>query len=169
MQESERRAVMLERWFELTIADSAPETVRFLKRQKDPFANPVGAALRHGLAAILDGVLDGLPAEELVEPIDGIVRIRAVQELSPAQALGFLLALKPLLTEEPALSQGRRRELEDRIDRILLEAVNLYVACRERVFEIRVTEIRNRSMKVLERLNDWRDRRAGVEGTTSTP
>ncbi len=169
MQETERRAAMLERWFEASIAGSAPETVRFLHRQKDPFANPVGAALRRGLAAILDGVLDGTPAAELTEPLDGIIRIRAVQDLSPARALEFLPALKSLLWEDPTFDDDRRRELELRVDRVLLEAVNLYVACRERVYEIRVTEIRNRSMKVLERLNAWRDRRDGAEGTTPAP
>ena len=44
---------------------------------------------------------------------------------------------------------------------LLLAAVDHYVSCREQVWEIRVTEIRNRSIKVLERFNQWRDRRDG--------
>lgn len=164
----ERRAAVLERWFEATIAGFAPETIRFMRSQRDPFANPVGAATRRGLAAVLDGVLDGVDPGELAEPLDGIVRIRAVQEMTPARALEFLPALKPLLGEEPSLDDDQRRELAGRVDRVLLEAVNLYVACRERVCEIRVSEIRNRSMKVLERLNAWRDRRDGGGDTTPT-
>jgi hypothetical protein len=46
-----------------------------------------------------------------------------------------------------------------------LVAFDVYSRCREQVFEIRVREIRNRSLKVMERLNAWREQRAGA----STP
>jgi hypothetical protein len=52
-------------------------------------------------------------------------------------------------------------EFNSRVDGVLLTAFNVFSRCREQVYDIRVKEIRNRSLKVMERLNSWREERAG--------
>jgi hypothetical protein len=54
--------------------------------------------------------------------------------------------------------------LEGRFDELVLMAFDVYSRCREQVFEIRVKEIRNLSLKTMERLNEWRAQRDGIGG-----
>lgn len=158
----QQRDEMLGRWFDLIVGAYPDETERFLREQADEFANPVGAALREELGPILDGVLSGCDPVELEPPLDRVIRVRALQDMSPAEAVAFILQLKPLFAEiGEEVSDVARAEFERRVDTALLTAFNVYSRCREQVFDIRVKEIKNRSLKMMERLNSWREQRVG--------
>jgi hypothetical protein len=160
---SQRRAELIDAWFERIVCQYPQETAGFLRRQKDPFANPVGAGLRAELGPLLDGVLDGADKERLAAALDRILRVRAVQELAPSQAVAFVLELKKLVRAQAAVfgheGSDQLAVLDDRIDRLLLLAFDVHSRCREQVYEIRVRAIHNRSLKVMERFNAWRARR----------
>jgi hypothetical protein len=159
---SQNRSAIISGWEECVLESYPEETAKFLRAQQDQFANPVGAALREGLAAILDGVLAKQPEDELTPALDRIIRIRAVQELAPSQALAFVLDLRQVIADEvsdPPLSADELQELAQRIDRLALTAFDVYTQCREQISSIRIKEIRNRSLNRLERLNEWRERR----------
>jgi hypothetical protein len=109
----------------------------------------------------LEGLLDLLQAEldpqQVATHLDPIVRIRAVQDFTPSQAIAFIPALKHVLrsvyknaTKDPAL-RDQLVELEDRIDHLCLIAVDLYVACREGVYRLKANETRNRVFSAFER------------------
>jgi len=73
------------------------------------------------------------------------VRIRAVQEFSPSAAVGFVYALRGILREELAsagLDAAGHAAVESGVDRLALAAFDAYMKCREKIFEIRVREIR---------------------------
>jgi hypothetical protein len=160
------RDQLLARWFDRIVDHYPAETARFLREQADPFANPVGASLREELGPILDGILDGRDPRGSEETLDRIVRVRALQEMAPSEAVAFVLELKEIFGDVAADETSEARRLfEARVDQLVLVAFDVYSRCREQVFEIRVREIRNRSLKVMERLNAWREQRAGV----STP
>jgi hypothetical protein len=160
------RAAVVEQWFDLTVNRYPAETAKFLREQSDPFANPVGAALREELSPILDVILDGRDPASVETSIDRIVRVRALQEMSPADAVAFILTLKDVIPSVAGpVGDDDRRELDGRIDGMLLAAFNVYNRCREQVYDIRVKEIRNRSLKVMERLNSWREQRAAGPST----
>jgi hypothetical protein len=157
----EQRNEMLARWFDRIVDHYPAETASFLRGQPDPFANPVGAGLREELEPILTGVLDDRDPAEQGSALDRIVRVRALQEMSPSQAVAFVLYLKEIFGEVVGATDGARWIFDNRVDRLLLEAFDVYNRCREQVYDIRVKEIRNRSLKVMERLNSWREERAG--------
>ncbi|MFC1705985.1 RsbRD N-terminal domain-containing protein [Planctomycetota bacterium] len=158
-------------WCERIAASYPERTAAFLHDQKDPFANPVGAALREGVEAIFGAFLADRGYEELAPALDRIVRIRAVQEFTPAAAVGFVFELKGLLREalEGDLSQPWVREglgeLEVRVDRLVLSAFNVFMECREQVYSARVKQIRNLSLDRMERLNAWREQRVKPAGS----
>jgi len=156
------RAKMVERWFDLIVDGYPAETARFLREQSDPFANPVGAGLRDELAPVLDWIVDGRDPVEIEPALDRIVRIRALQDMSPAEAVSFVLILKDVyqeIADDSTVDAGA--EFNSRVDGVLLTAFNVFSRCREEVYNIRVKEVRNRSLKVMERLNSWREERAG--------
>jgi hypothetical protein len=159
---SQNRSAIISGW-EACVLESYPEeTAKFLRAQQDQFANPVGAALREGLAAILDGLLAQHTEDELAPALDRIIRIRAVQELAPSQALAFVLDLRKVIVEQvtnPPLSADELQELAQRIDRLALTAFDVYSRCREQISSIRIKEIRNRSLNRIERLNEWLEKR----------
>jgi hypothetical protein len=143
-----KKKTVLDRWFQ-QVADSYPaETSLFLRSKQDRFANPVGSAVRGGLKGLLDGLLSGAGGEEMAPFLDDIVRIRAVQEFSPSAAVSFLFALKRIIRETAEENgQGNPAGLdamEAQIDRLALLAFDNYMACREKLFEIKLRELRDR-------------------------
>ena len=142
---SAKRAAVLDRWFEAVLATYPPDTARFLSGGADPFANPVGHTVREGLGRLYDRFTADVPDAELSSAIDGIVRIRAVQEFTPSAAVGFVYTLRAILREElaeAALDPAGQAALESGVDRLALVAFDVYMKCREKIFDIRVREIR---------------------------
>ena len=160
---TDARDEILGEWIESLISAYPEETAKFLRRQSDRFANPVGASIREGLAAILDGVLAGAEPAQLTPALDQVIRIRAVQGQTPAEAVGFVFALKRLLRSRVAASSGAAAaaaaEVEASIDRIALEAFDVYMRCREQLWEIRNAEVKNLSVGIMERVAEWRARK----------
>ncbi len=140
-----KRGSVLERWFQAVLATYPEDTARFLAGGADSFANPVGHTVREGLGRLYDRFATDAPASELSAAIDGIVRIRAVQEFAPSAAVGFVYTLKGILREElsdAGLDPTGLAALENSVDRLALVAFDVYMKCREKIFEIRVREIR---------------------------
>jgi hypothetical protein len=153
------RAEVLERW-RVLVYDSYPEeAVRFFRKEKDGFKNPVGQSINRATETLLDGVLLGRSGKDVASALEGLVRIRAVQDFSASEAVAFVFLLKRAAREvlEEA-STGRvpaqaGSDLEARIDALALSAFETYTRCREEIFEIRVREAQRRTAALLERFN----------------
>jgi len=149
---TDRRSAVVNRWFERLLEAYPSSTNRFLSQEKDPFHNPVGHTLKQCLSDLFDGLLQSNDIASLAPALDGIVRIRAVQDFSPGNALAFPFLLKQIIRSEFEADASRySRELvalEDRIDELALLAFELFVKCREQVYELKVNEIKRRSFVV---------------------
>lgn len=138
------------RWFDIMADTYPPETGKFLRSKKNQFDNPVGSAVRSGMDSIFDYLVAGKAAdEELKKLLDHMVRVRAIQDFSPTLAIGFLLEIKPVIRE--ALGKDIERhglhkemvKLEAMVDLLMLDAFEIYVACRETLFDLRSKELRS--------------------------
>jgi hypothetical protein len=152
------RATIQKRWLEKTLETYAPDASAFFEKQKDQFANPVGQALRAGTQTMLDCLLGEMDAEKICACLEEIVKIRSIQDFTPAQALSFVFSLKQVIREElpKELDAGQAAELvqlETRIDQLALFAFDVYVKCRERLYEIRVSEVKRSVSGLMRRLN----------------
>jgi hypothetical protein len=162
------RDEILERWIEGVIEDYPEETAVFLRSKKDRFANPVGASLREGLAELLDGIFRGVEPDELTPALDRVIRVRAVQDFEPSAAVGFVFDLKDLVREIAGEdTDGLLDTLDQRIESLGLCAFDVYMRCREEMWKIRLQEIRNQSVGIMERVAEWRERR--VENSEKVP
>jgi hypothetical protein len=133
-----RAEPILEQWIARTIESYPSAAVPFLSGQDDRFRNPVGYTLQTGLAALFSQLQGGMDEEQIGPALDAIIRIRAVQDLAPSQAVGFIFLLKPIIADlAPA---GEREMLNNRIDRLALLAFDKYMQCREQLADIRVRE-----------------------------
>jgi hypothetical protein len=158
---AQSKTAILKKWFTLVVETYPPDTARFLKKQKDPFANPVGRTILGGLEDIFDALLKGADREALSSCLYPIIRIRALQDFAPSQAISFVFTLKKVLREEldeeiQGSSQGHQveRELlrfESRVDQLSLIAFDIYMERREKLYEIKATEARKTTFKAFER------------------
>lgn len=144
-----KKKQILSTWVDRTLDSYASSG--FFKRSKDKFANPVGVNIREGLTALFDRLLGKAPAEEYLEPLDQVIRIRAVQEFTPAQAVAPILELKWVVRQILSADKDTRHLLSELdafdcdIDRAALAAFDIYTACREQLYQNRIRELKSGS------------------------
>lgn len=152
-----KQSVLEKKWFELTARTYAPDTAEFLQRKTDPFDNPVGGAMLSGLKVLLEQLIHGMDPKTITSHLDPIIRIRAAQNFTPSQATAFILSLKKILRENLAKELRDSRiasELvivESKIDQLCLMAFDIYMQCREKIFQISANETKNRTFRAFER------------------
>jgi hypothetical protein len=155
---SAKQASIAQRWLDKTIQTYPPDTASFFKRERDEFANPVGAALRTGTRKLVSDLLEGAGPDALWSHLDPMLRVRSVQDLSASQAVSFIFLLKDAAREEladalqaPTLCSAYLR-FEARIDALALLAFDVYTRCREQVHEIRVKDVTRRVSGLMRQL-----------------
>ena len=149
---------IVKQWL-FSVIDTYPaDTSKFMKRQKDPFANPVGNTISVNLGPLFDELLNEMDYETITSYLYPILRVRAVQPiLSTSQSTGFIFLLKKVIRESLKKELSDKdilKELlhfESKIDELTLIAFDVYLKCREKVFEIKANEERNRTFRAFER------------------
>jgi hypothetical protein len=154
---SEKGPAILDRWLKLTLESYPVDTQRFLKKQKDPFANPVRHTISKELENIYKELLKGVDREGVSPFLDRIIRIRAVQDFSPSQAIAFVFLLKQVIRK--VLDKEIREHhlsadllaLESQIDDLGLIAFDVYMGCREKLYSLSAKEARNQVYRLLQK------------------
>lgn len=154
---AQRKTDIVNLWFESVLNTYAPDTAAFYKGQKNAFANPVGSTMRRALGELFDHLLEGQNSPDTQLLLDSLIRIRAVQDFSASQATCFVLDLKKIIGER------YRRELDDaqclrqwvrfqsRIDDMSLTAFDVYMACREKIYDMKANVEKNKIYKAFSR------------------
>ncbi len=149
---------IVKKWLASVVDTYPADTSKFMKRQKDPFANPVGNTLSVNLGPLFDGLLNKMDYESITSYLYPILRVRAVQPiLSTSQSTGFIFLLKKVIRESLKKELSDKdilKELlsfESKIDELTLIAFDVYLKCREKVYEIKANEERNRTFRAFER------------------
>lgn len=136
------RGPILEQWIAHTIQSYPSAAVAFLSGESDPFRNPVGHTVRQSLTILFDQLHGEMDPGCIAPALDAIIRLRAVQDLTASQAVGFVFLLKPILRE--LAPEHDPVWFGERIDRLALMAFDKYMQCREQLAEIRLRESRRR-------------------------
>jgi hypothetical protein len=167
----QHRDAIVTRWLEAALSAYPSEGSAAFRREKDPFANPVGHYLRTGTGEIFDLLLAGADEAKARQALQEIIKIRAVQELSPSRAVGFVLDLKDAvraeLGEEATAPQvaAEVAAFGRRVDDVALLAFEVYVECRERLSELRINEAKRQVSWVVGKMNAGGSRREGAAAT----
>jgi hypothetical protein len=154
---TEKKADILKKWFDAVVETYPDETSTFLKKQKAQFTNPVGYTLSEGLQHLFDALLRGMLPDTVSRFLDSIIRIRAIQEFAPSEAVSFIFQLKKLARQELGTEilrqQGIAEELaafDSAIDDLALYAFDLYMKCREKIYDIKANETRSMTFRLLQ-------------------
>jgi hypothetical protein len=151
----EKKSVILEQWYHLILESYPSETGRFLKENKDRFDNPVAYEFREGIEGIYEALVHGMDRDSMCSFLDRVISIRAIQEFPPSAAVAFIFLLKKAIRntlEKELVEDGISYELiehESRIDGLALLCFDIYMKRREKIYEIKVNEIKNRASGLL--------------------
>jgi hypothetical protein len=153
----EKKTAILKKWFD-AVADTYPDnTSSFLKKKKAQFTNPVGYNLAEGLEGLFEALLQGVILDKVSAFLDSIVRIRAIQEFTPSEALAFVFQLKKIVRQEigsDVLQQQRMFEelaaFDAAIDDLALFSFDIFMKCREKIYELKANEARNMTFRLLQ-------------------
>lgn len=152
-----KKSAIIKEWLARTLQTYPEHTSRFLLQEKDSFRNPVGHTLKEAFPALFEQLIGGMDATTITSVLDGIVRIRAVQDFTAGQAMAFLFVLKKVVREalqdeiQSCPDGDGLAAVEGRIDEMALLAFDLFMKCRERIYEIKANEAKRR-IYVLERM-----------------
>jgi hypothetical protein len=154
---SDKRSTILSNWCDAVIADYPQDTSNFIQKNDNRFANPIGFTIRDSFGHILDALLSGAGPEASTVFLDNIIRIRAVQDFSPSQAVSFIFTLKKVVRD--AVVQDKTHPIENdelvlldgQIDAFALASFNIYMQCREKLYDIKANELKNMTYRLLQK------------------
>lgn len=138
-----------------------PGSSGVFENSEDRFQNPVGFTIRNEMEHVYNELAGKMDMNRLNNALENIIKIRAVQDFAPSEAISFVFLLKKAIMEEitkdgfegtSSMKPGGGNketetlegllQLEERIDRIALLSFDIYMKCREKVHEIRLKEIK---------------------------
>jgi hypothetical protein len=156
---SEKKAAIVKKWFDLIIDNYPSDASNFFKKQKNRFSNPVGHTISQGIDGLFDEILHGIDSEKLFPFLNDIIKIKAVQDFSPSKAISFVFLLKQAIREEMG-SEIKKKQMsdelrlfEEQIDELALLSFDIYMKCRERIYEIKADEARRMMFRLLQKAN----------------
>jgi hypothetical protein len=155
---SGHKDAILTQWFDAVLESYPSDTANFLKKQSNRFTNPVGHTIMQGMEQIFDNLVSQGSPEQVTAFLDNIIRIRAVQDMTPAVALSFIFSLKDVIrlmlrNEKGPIPYEELLSLETRIDRLALASFDIFMGCREKLYDIKANELRNMTFRLLQRVN----------------
>lgn len=156
-------------WIRHIYESYQPQTQQFLQSRKDAFANPVGAAVQETTGAILDHLVQGGDEQALGDAIQHFIRIRAVQDFTVEQAVGFVYALKRVVRDRLGRDAGAQLdellELESAIDQVALVCFSRFVEAREKLYELQAKSVQRETRMLVQRMNRMSDKLQELRGT----
>jgi len=153
---NKKKSAIVRNWIELILDSYPAEAANFLKLKKNQFSNPIGYTITTNAEKIFDELINKRDFENIKSLLDEIIKIRAVQSFFPSQAVGFLLDLKKVIRDELKVELAEKivsdelTNFELIIDQVMLIGFDLYMESREKIFKIRVNEIRSKSFKAID-------------------
>jgi hypothetical protein len=156
---NDKKNDIVEKW-QNAIIDTYPEPAgKFLHGNKNQFANPIGFTVHHELPNIFQQLITDMNNEVLKKSISDIIRIRAVQDFTPNEALGFILLLKTIIKNEISQFINDKEMIESyfkidgNIDKMMAIAFDSYLDMRMIMADIKLDEVKRRNQKMMERLS----------------
>ncbi|MCX8031096.1 MAG: RsbRD N-terminal domain-containing protein [Thermodesulfovibrionales bacterium] len=159
---TEKKTLILSKWFNLILDTYPPETAKFFRNQDDPFRNPVGSTIFVGIEKIFDEIIkEKTDVAKLSIFLEEIIKIRAVQDFSASQAIAFIFSFKDILKDEinqadllqkPATKEFLMdlHDFQSKIDLAALISFDIYMKCREKLYELKANEAKKMTYRLLQ-------------------
>ena len=159
---SQKKQEIVREWIRATMEAYPAEALNILKKNNNRFANPLPHIISTNIERLFEDLLLGIDSERTSPILAEIVKVRAVQDFPPSKALHFIFDLKKILEKmqnEKAKADdkphpGQLSDFIKEIDELAMLAFDIYVQCKEKLYEIRANEIRNQTHMLIRRVNE---------------
>jgi len=155
-----KKEAIVSKWIDLIFNSFPEEAGNFLKLKKNQFSNPIGYTITTNSEKIFEELINKQNIENIDLLLDDILKISAVQSFSPSQAVTFIFDLKKIIRDELKVELMEKTisdeliNFELLIDQVVLRAFDLYMKSREKIFKIRINELKSKSYKTVETTED---------------
>ncbi len=156
---AELRRRFVQAWLAGTLRTYPDQTGRFLREERDPFRNPVGSTFRAAFETLAEELLGGFDRTRVAAAVDSVVRVRAVQDFTAAEAVAFVALARDAVRAAAAGDRAACDLVEARLGELAHLAEASLGACREQIREIGARAARRRDF-VPERVRARAVRRA---------
>ena len=152
-----RREIILGEWKQTALDFFAAGAFKPAKKSVDRFGNPLVYTVTTALETILDEFINGVRTARTDEALEDVVKIRSLQSDKPSTALAFLFSFKKTIADQLAdpgnkgINDIETEKIYSALDDLILAAFDIFMRCREKIYEIRSNEIKRRSYKLWER------------------
>jgi len=149
------RDTILNKVFDLIISTYPEQSHIFLKQKTKQFSNPIGYNTHLSIEQIIDNIIADKEMESFLSPLENIIQIRAVQDFTPSQAVGFIFLIKKAIYNilKKEAESNELMELMSRIDSLALVAFDIFMKYRERIYDIKAKELMDRTWWLLKKWN----------------
>jgi len=142
----DNKGEILDAWVGQVLATYPEDGARIFKKEKDQFANPVGYAVKNSLWEVYRLLFESETLDGLIPALDQLVKIRAVQEFIPSQAVSMAYKLKEVVKDfyrqEKLGDHDGWLAFEEKADTLAYTLFDLYMASREQLHRARLEEYR---------------------------
>ena len=97
---SDKGPSIIKKWRDVILETYPDDTQRFLRKEKDQFSNPVGNIIGKDIEALYNELISEGDTDKILSCLENIIRIRAVQDFKPSQAIAFVIQLKDIIRQE---------------------------------------------------------------------
>jgi hypothetical protein len=153
----QHKPVILKKWIDVLVNSYHVDASQFIKTSKNPFANPVGNTISNVLDSVLDVLVYRRNTDTIESSLDLLLKIRAVQAFSPSQAVSFIFSLKHIIRDILKKQIHAERmdmdlyDFDSRVDQLGLVAFDIYMKCREKIYDVKANEEKNRTFRAFNR------------------
>lgn len=153
-----KRDTVLTAWANRVYATYPFDTGGFLRSSSNEFSNPVGARTVFLGELLLDSLCgDPVSIENLTQGMEEFIRIRAVQDFTPEQALAVLYLLKECIADlfkaeiVGNMLWPEMWTLSARLDGAVLLGFGAYMRSRENMWSLRLEDFKRRNHQIMRR------------------
>ena len=145
---------ILKKWLNRRLALFSKQKHSLISTQMDQFQNPIRYEIFEGLKVILDNF--ETKGEKFTESLDQISRVLAIQDFPPSRAMSLFYELKEIIQErakKTGVSFGHKEwvEFNSRVEKMTLEAFDSYIDHREKIYQLKVDESKNKAFMLLKK------------------
>lgn len=155
----ERKSSIVKKWVHAVFENYPADSSNFFVTQQDQFLNPIGHTISGCVSSIFDELLQGSEIEKFYPVLTDMIKIKAVQDFAPSRAVAFLFFLKSVIREDAddeIRKQNLTRELTDfeaRIDQLILLSFDIYMKCKESIYDLKNDHMRRMTFRLLRKAN----------------
>ena len=151
---AQNQEVILEKWLNLRLAIFSKQKQSLIMTQMDQFQNPIRHQLHEGLKVILENF--DKKGEKFKEALEQICRILAIQDFPPSKATALFYELKGIvrkLAKKTGVGFNAKDwvEFNSTIESMTLETFDCYSAQREKIYQLKVDESKNKAFMLLKK------------------